>query len=241
MVRTMPPYKCTRKARQSDVSTNPNQSLPIRPESIAHSEQGTRVAADSNKHTEPSFRLDLNLRQGCLDYFNRGPADRTFQTESLQGQIDLKSLLSLKERRWDTGTRCALAVLLAYTLLYLYGGSHFQGLWQRENISFFHDGDRIPLRPFFGATLADDAFWRRGNAASPDSQHRHPDILMLGVMLLEIYLGKRLESFLEMDGDITDVNSTSRHGWLTSDSSSKIFPGGIERSYWPASTPNTFR
>jgi len=140
MVRTMPPYKCTRKARQSDVSTNPNQSLPIRPESIAHSEQGTRVAADSNKHTEPSFRLDLNLRQGCLDYFNRGPADRTFQTESLQGQIDLKSLLSLKDRRWNRETRCALAVLLAYTLLYLYGGPISRVFGSGKTLVFFTTG-----------------------------------------------------------------------------------------------------
>jgi hypothetical protein len=194
-----------------------HQPRPIRPESVTHSEQGASFAAENceylESHTEPYFRLDLNLRQSCLDRVNRRPVIRTFQAESLQGQIDLKSLLSLKERKWNTETKWALAVLLAYTLLYLYGGSHFRGLWKRENISFFHDGVRIPLRPFFGATLPDDAFRRRGNAASPGSQHRHPDILMLGVMLLEIYLGKRLESFLEMEGDITEENDLYLKAW----------------------------
>lgn len=125
----------------------------------------------------------------------------------------MKSLLSFRERKWNTETRCALAVLLAYTLLYLYGGSNFQGHWKRENVIFFHDGDRIPLRPFFGTTLADDAFQHRDNAASPGCQHPHPDILRLGVMLLEIYLGKKLESFLEMDGDITHENDLYLKAW----------------------------
>jgi hypothetical protein len=193
------------------------------------------------KWTDRDYRLDLNLQQSRLSPRYRPPNRRTLKAQSLQGQIDLKSLLSLEERKWSTETKWALAVLLAYALLYVYGGSHFRGLWKRENIMFFHDGHSIPLRPFLG-TLASRVPRCDDDPAPPGRQHRHPDIVMLGVMLLEIYLGQRLESFLGMEKDITDDNDFYLKAWKAySCPESRRIPDRYRRVILACIDPQNFR
>jgi hypothetical protein len=123
--------------------------------------------------------------------------------ESLQEQIDLKSLLSFQDKPWTEMSKWALAVILAYSLLYLYSGSRVKGWWRRENILFFKDGTHIPLRPFLGTSVSQSSV--EASEVTPIF-HRHPEILELGAILLEIHLGQRLESFFEDGRAITTNN-----------------------------------
>lgn len=76
-----------------------------------------------------------------------------------------------------------------------------RGGWSRENIVFFRSGSRIPLRPFLGVS---DMKKHKDHAPSEVlSLHRYPEVLELGVILLELHLGQRLEDFLELKRELS--------------------------------------
>ncbi|RMJ18506.1 hypothetical protein CDV36_001784 [Fusarium kuroshium] len=161
-------------------------------------------------HTRPFLRLDVVLDRDVLRLSSCPPVKRTFEPESLQEEIDLKSLLSFQDKPWTQPSKWALAVILAYSLLYLYGGSRITGRWRRENILFFRNGTHIPLKPFLGTSVSQSSIEASGATIT---LHRHPEILELGVILLEIHLGQRLESFLEDGRDITTNNDFYLSAW----------------------------
>lgn len=100
-------------------------------------------------------------------------------------------------------SKWTLAVILAYSLLYLYSWSRVKGRWRRENILFFKNGTHIPLRPFLGTSVSQSSV---DTSEDTPRFHRHPEILELGVILLEIHLGQRLESSFEDGRAITTNN-----------------------------------
>ncbi|RSL95725.1 hypothetical protein CEP52_011907 [Fusarium oligoseptatum] len=161
-------------------------------------------------HTRPFLRLDVVLHRDVLCLSSCPPVKSTFEPESLQEEIDLKSLLSFQDKPWTQPSKWALAVILAYSLLYLYGGSRITGRWRRENILFFKNGTHIPLKPFLGTSVSQSSIEASGATIT---LHRHPEILELGVILLEIHLGQRLESFLEDGRDITTNNDFYLSAW----------------------------
>jgi hypothetical protein len=168
-------------------------------------------------HTRLHYRLGLVLYKDDFKLSSYRPEICIFQSETLQDQIDLKSLLSVVDKNWSLESKWATAVLLAYGLLYLHGGTNFRGRWRRENIFFFHNGSQIRLQPFFGNPIltAPDG---RSKSVGSVTFHPHPDILMLGVILLEIYLGQRLEMFLNLENDMMDVNEFYLAAWEAFDS-----------------------
>lgn len=120
------------------------------------------------------------------------PDKRRFGLKWLQ-ETNLKSLLSEGDRRWRELTKWVLAVILAYSLLNLYVESPIRRRWRRENIVFFGDGGRIPIQPFLRTSISRNY----GEEADDMSLfHRYPELLELGTILLEIHLGKDLETFL---------------------------------------------
>lgn len=94
----------------------------------------------------------------------------------------------------------------------MHGESHFRSIWRRENIVFFHDGHQIPLQPFIGMPKS-PAERLHDDPIHPSIYVKHPSIVMLGVILLEIYLGQRLESFLGIDYEITDDYDLYLRAW----------------------------
>ncbi|KAF2996327.1 hypothetical protein E8E14_002603 [Neopestalotiopsis sp. 37M] len=139
-----------------------------------------------------SYQLNFVLAKDVLKRSLDMAVERTLKHE-LKDQINLKSLIDLKEKNWTLDVKWILAILLAYSLLYLHGGSHVTSIWQRENIFFFLEGSKVPLRPFLGNCAP---------TASKESPSSHGDspFVMLGAMLLEVFLGESLESFLETKG-----------------------------------------
>jgi hypothetical protein len=148
------------------------------------------------------WRLNIVLDPAGAGIQSHNPVERTYKQVSLQQQVNLKNLLASPDKDWTEMAKMTLAVILAYSLFYLYGGSWARERWSRTNIVFFWDGTHIPLRPF----LSSDPQKLGGPLYDPDGQHKYPEFLELGVILLEIHLGQKLDSYLGLKTDISDYD-----------------------------------
>jgi len=148
------------------------------------------------------YRLNIVLDSAGTGIQSHKPDERTHMEMSLQQQVNLKTLLASQDKDWTELAKMALGVILAYSLFYLYGGPWAKERWSRTNFFFFTDGTHIPLRLF----LSSDPQKVGGPLHDPDGHHKYPEFLELGVILLEIHLGKRLESYLGFKADITNYN-----------------------------------
>ncbi|KAI1085197.1 peptidase S8/S53 domain-containing protein [Whalleya microplaca] len=124
------------------------------------------------------------------------------QPEFLKEHISLKDFLS-GEKEWLPESKWALAVILAYSLLYLCAEHPPKGWRKQENIFFenillFKNETDILLQPFIKPSQlkqykpATDKVFR---------SYEHPEILEFGVILLQIQLGEKLQF-----RDIVDSN-----------------------------------
>lgn len=153
------------------------------------------------------WRLNVELRAAKL---NRWWQDqpRTYLSESLQTQIDLKALVSGQSSTLLGISKMTLSVMLAYSLYYLYRGPWAEGRWKRENIVFFIEGNQIPMRPFLKVPMSTQS--QQSNCEEPGLWHRYPEFLELGIMLLEINYGQSLET---MQGMTENIKSQDDY-WL---------------------------
>ncbi|KAK6443771.1 hypothetical protein FP744_10000019 [Trichoderma asperellum] len=147
-------------------------------------------------HTRPYLRLNIDLHDHILHLSNLPPVKCEFESGLPYEQINLMRLLSSEDKQWTELSKWTLAVILAYSLLYLYTSPSARAQWRRENIIFFRHGARIPLQPLFRTSQPQQ---RERKADDVLRFHNYPEILELGVILLEIYLGKRLQFFLNDD------------------------------------------
>lgn len=150
--------------------------------------------------TADLLRLNFILNKGVLHPSSNIADERTIKQDSLREEIKLKAILASPEKRWPETIKWALAVILAWSLHHLYGGPWVRGGWSRENIVFFRSGSRIPLRPFLG--VSDIQAHKEHLSGEVFSLHRYPEVLELGVILLELHLGKRLEDFLGLKREL---------------------------------------
>lgn len=162
---------------------------------------------------EPStadlLRLNFILNRGVLHPSSSIADERTIKQDSLLEEVNLKAILASPEKRWPETAKWALAVILAWSLHHLYGGPWVRGGWSRENIVFFRSGSRIPLRPFLG--VSDIQKCKDPKPGEVFSLHRYPEILELGVILLELHLGQRLEDFLDLDRELSGARDFFLH------------------------------
>jgi hypothetical protein len=84
---------------------------------------------------------------------------------------------------------------LAYSLFYLYGGRWAEGRWGRKTIIFYEHDRRIYPKPF----LCSDSNELDDPTQAEDITHRFPEILELGIILLEIHIDQDLSSYLNLD------------------------------------------
>lgn len=130
------------------------------------------------------------------------PDERRHKRETLQQEVNLNTLIASQAKRWTAMTKFTLSLTLCYSLFHFYGGSWTKERWSRKNIVFFGDGTQFPLRPF----LSSDPQKLGGPLYDPDGYHKYPEFLELGVTLLEIHLGQKLESYLGYEEDITNYD-----------------------------------
>ncbi|KAK8131810.1 hypothetical protein PG984_008248 [Apiospora sp. TS-2023a] len=110
--------------------------------------------------------------------------------------------------------RLMLAVILGYSLFYLYEGPwlgtrRVAGL-SREKILFFQTEGKVTLRPFLHSDLGGNASDSSRECSEDDHgsspSHPYPNLVEFGVTLLEIHLGTTLESYLRLTEALTDVD-----------------------------------
>ena len=108
--------------------------------------------------------------------------------------ISLAGLYSLLQPIND-GTKLVLAVILGRTLLRFYNTPWLSG-WNSEKIVFLCYSNSVPLKPLLSPCQGlgvdnDDDF---------SAIHPYPDILSLGIILLELNLQQSIEAFVAEDG-----------------------------------------
>lgn len=88
-----------------------------------------------------------------------------------------------------------LGIVLAHSFLQLCGGPWLNEEWNKDNIFFLYSPTRNQLldihRPYVAASFKDNPTGR--GASDFQSMQHHPSILALGLLLLEIEIGKPIE------------------------------------------------
>ncbi|KAF2115387.1 hypothetical protein BDV96DRAFT_659646 [Lophiotrema nucula] len=110
--------------------------------------------------------------------------------------VSLQDLLRSEGRTWSLRDKWILAVVLAHAVLHCSDSPWLAPNWSKEHVSFFKNdstGEAMLGRPFlkvdFGSHSAGES-----EDAGLFMAHSNPALLSLGVMLLEVYLGKSIES-----------------------------------------------
>jgi len=138
----------------------------------------------------------------------------SFPAVSLENLLSGGAKLPLVARR-------RLAVIFANSLLQLSERPWLnERYWNKAHISFFYESADIPnlTRPYLFAQL-DGQDPKEGNGGWPDINQFHlcPSVLSLGILLIEIHLGKTIESF-RTSRDLTNgVEANANTDWTTAD------------------------
>jgi hypothetical protein len=124
------------------------------------------------------------------------PSDTIYTTQDLENAIPLSKLLS-QQMAIQSESRLVLAVILCRALLN-YHGSPWLQIWNRDCILFLRERSRIPIKPFLSTTpkTATNGCW---------GCHPYPNILALGIMLLELRVGQPLESYVQSQGGLPEA------------------------------------
>ncbi|KAI1735420.1 hypothetical protein F4680DRAFT_435188 [Xylaria scruposa] len=132
----------------------------------------------------------------------------------------------LTEMNWTEVGKIALAMQLVHALAYYYESGWLSGRWQQANICFFRWGSRIPCKPWLKISLPDST----KRTATGSVGRTSPQLLELGVVLLELQLGQSLDSFLEKR---PAKNALERWGYATTTFYTKLNRGSsiLSRQY----------
>ncbi|KAH7116516.1 hypothetical protein B0J13DRAFT_205612 [Dactylonectria estremocensis] len=92
----------------------------------------------------------------------------------------------------ETG-KVILGMQLAHALSCLYDGDWLIGGWRQENLSLFKWGTQVPCKLWLKVSLPPEP---KSKDQRLSGHHRFPQILELGIILLELHIGETMESYL---------------------------------------------
>ncbi|TGJ75267.1 hypothetical protein EYR41_002205 [Orbilia oligospora] len=154
----------------------------------------------------------LNLSVSSRGFFNDGlelaPSKRELSLRT--PSISLADVLVSTSLRSDNQRKLLLSYLLSKAVWQFYDSDWMAEAWTKHNVHFMRQcldrmqqKVRLYHKPFISADLGVSA--APSNDLSPKRSHIFPEILALGVMLLEIELGQNIEDhysddFLDADG-----------------------------------------
>jgi hypothetical protein len=122
---------------------------------------------------------------------------------------DSQSRLKLKESR-------ALAVVLAHAILHYCESPWVSSRWNKEHVNFFATVDGPDLMKPYLATQFEASTSRLEEASDNMYSHPSPALLALGILLLELYLSKPIESLWDVD-DTEDGMEGINTNWITAE------------------------
>lgn len=187
-------------ADEGDKAASKAEWWAKKPRQVSHF---CKLMSPSKRQINATNRVNVVLDTNDDIWRHLPTHNRFLHKPDLSHSVSLASILDSGKRDLNGMAKLMLAVILSYSLLYLYGGPWLMtrnaaGL-SRDAVYFFQTGGRVLLRPFLRSNL------RRNDAKSSehddesddddeDSCHPYPVILDLGIILLEIHLGDTLES-----------------------------------------------
>jgi hypothetical protein len=158
----------------------------------------------------PQTRVNVRLQDSKI-YHTRPTASKLNQrggspTATLEDIISGPAILSIEGK-------LILAVLLAYSVLYHCGSDWLPSGWDKRSFRFLKCQDDFEfLWPLLSAGIPSSKYPNRN--IIPGDIHTDIDRLQLGVLLLEIFLKKRIEDFRE-DEDVYDGVVTTDTNFYT--------------------------
>ncbi|KAB8356648.1 hypothetical protein FH972_024225 [Carpinus fangiana] len=207
LVRTGSSLGGTHHWHEGNILVRPKSSIP------AQQQEALLKICEATQTIPGGMRLSLLIEdlQGTPKPWKLRPQPRRLKFTHAKPSVSLTELLkaSMVEA---AEFKKELALTVALSLLGLEEGTWLSHGWTKQNISFFHTADnKLDYgRPFFStsfdhvpATLSEERC----------SGHRNPRILDLGILLLEIELGRPLESYrAEIERYSEDSNPYSDFG-----------------------------
>lgn len=171
----------------------------------------------SKAHFNATFRVNVTLDTNN-EMWQHQPSNRYPKQADLSHSISLGDILASDTRDLNEMAKLVLALILSYSLFYLYGspwlGPQNAAEWSRDKIIFFmKDGKdgKVPLRPFLRSDLpfnSPEASNVDGEAGDDDDTpfHPYPILVGFGIILLELHMGCTLESFLGLTEPLLSVD-----------------------------------
>jgi hypothetical protein len=151
----------------------------------------------------------LNLRLEDAKFYETRQTPSTLPRLSAKDSDSMERVLVAKPII-NQESKIMLAVLVAYSVLYLSGTSWLPVGWDKSYFRVLKVGDMssFVLRPLLASRICSNLSSPR---KAPGRIHKHPDLLQLGIMLLEIMLKEPIEDIrkdedIDLDGREADTN-----------------------------------
>ncbi|KAK4224121.1 hypothetical protein QBC38DRAFT_26708 [Podospora fimiseda] len=152
-------------------------------------------------HERPSkWCFNLELQGSRLTRFWLDPRKRNMP-EHTRDQITLRALVSNQRHSLSLSSKMSLSLMLAYSLFYLYSEPWLERIWDRDHILLTPNvGGRSPPQPFLRVVS-----WAAKGKHGEKQCLISPQLLELGVMLMEIHFGQSLEQILNDSSTISRI------------------------------------
>ena len=130
--------------------------------------------------------------------------------------VPLKDLLEASEPKLKLKEKRALAVVLAHAILHYCESPWLSDNWNKEHVNFFANTTGLDLMRPYLATQFETLSNTPEEPASNIYSHPSPALLSLGILLLELYVSKPIESFWELD-DTENGKQGANTNWITAE------------------------
>ncbi|KAL4781273.1 purine and uridine phosphorylase [Aspergillus varians] len=155
--------------------------------------------------SKPLMRLNLAVEGGKLW------KDQSSRCEHLinrsEPQLSLGDIIRCRPASLTEKVKRVMAVLLSYSVLHLHATPWLQpASFRADNILFFGTSTLIPLKPYIHTKLSEGDHFAVHNegddGVDPDDlpSHPFPDIVMLAIMLMELYIARPVQSLADQVG-----------------------------------------
>lgn len=163
--------------------------------------------------SKPWMRLNLAVEDGKL--WKDVSSKSEFPISRSDPPLTLKDIITSRPASLTEKVKRVLAVLLASSVLHLHGTPWMRHIhFNAANIMFFRTSTAVPLKPYIHVELI-DSDTNAGDISEakddidPDDLpiHPFPDIVMLAIMLMELYMVQPIQSLSEQaDIELDDWN-----------------------------------
>ncbi|KAL4761002.1 uncharacterized protein BDW70DRAFT_160156 [Aspergillus foveolatus] len=155
--------------------------------------------------SKPLMRLNLVVEDGKLWKDQSSRIEHPINQSDTQ--LSLADIIKYRPASITEKVKRVLAILLAYSVLHLHATPWMRpSNFRADYILFFGTSATIPLKPYLQSELNetryDSAHRIDADELDPDDlpSHPFPDIVMLAILLMEIYLIQPVESLAEQVG-----------------------------------------